>query len=81
MTQGWVVTNLSKPKVMKSNNMYAVDCEMVLCEDGTEALVKVCVVDRELEVCFLSIFVICTDHLSKQVAFGTCFVCSGLEKS
>lgn len=30
--------------------MIAVDCEMVLCEDGTEALVRVCVVDRKLEV-------------------------------
>ncbi|KAK0603634.1 hypothetical protein LWI29_007020 [Acer saccharum] len=47
----WVVTNLGKKsKVMRSNTMYAVDCEMVLCEDGSEALVKVCVVDRKLEV-------------------------------
>lgn len=30
--------------------MYAVDCEMVLCEDGSEGLVRVCVVDRNLEV-------------------------------
>ncbi|KAG8066478.1 hypothetical protein GUJ93_ZPchr0004g38990 [Zizania palustris] len=30
--------------------MLAVDCEMVLCHDGTEALVRVCVVDNNLEV-------------------------------
>lgn len=35
---------------MKCTNMIAVDCEMVLCDDGTEALVKVCAVDRNLEV-------------------------------
>jgi RNA exonuclease 1 len=46
-----VVTKLSrKSKVMSSNVMLAVDCEMVLCEDGTEALVRVCVVDRNLQV-------------------------------
>ncbi|GLT49397.1 hypothetical protein SLA2020_229550 [Shorea laevis] len=49
--EGWVVAKLrKKSKVMRSNEMVAVDCEMVLCEDGTEALVKVCVVDRNLEV-------------------------------
>nr|KYP60184.1 Small RNA degrading nuclease 3 [Cajanus cajan] len=47
----WIVINLkNKSKVMKSTAMVAVDCEMVLCEDGTEALVKVCVVDHNLEV-------------------------------
>ena len=30
--------------------MIAIDCEMVLCEDGTEAVVSVCVVDRDLKV-------------------------------
>ncbi|KAL8461489.1 hypothetical protein ACS0TY_021286 [Phlomoides rotata] len=35
---------------MKSSEMIAVDCEMVLCEDGTEALVKICAVDRNLQV-------------------------------
>lgn len=30
--------------------MVAIDCEMVLCEDGTDALVRVCVVDRDLKV-------------------------------
>jgi RNA exonuclease 1 len=59
-----VVTKLSrKSKVMSSNVMLAVDCEMVLCEDGTEALVRVCVVDRNLQVlinlvCVQSLFAI-----------------------
>ena len=49
--KGWIIINLKKKaKVMKSTAMVAVDCEMVLCEDGTEALVKVCVVDHNLEV-------------------------------
>ncbi|KAL6224861.1 hypothetical protein ACLB2K_003716 [Fragaria x ananassa] len=49
--QDWVVTKLKKKsKEMISNAMLAVDCEMVLCEDGTEALVRVCVVDQNLEV-------------------------------
>ncbi|KAJ1389954.1 RNA exonuclease 1-like, exonuclease domain [Sesbania bispinosa] len=49
--EGWVIIKLKKKsKVMKSTAMVAVDCEMVLCEDGTEALVKVCVVDHNLEV-------------------------------
>lgn len=51
MEQGWEVTRkIKKSKAMKSNDMVSVDCEMVLCEDGTEALVRVCVVDRNLEV-------------------------------
>ncbi|XP_030947801.1 small RNA degrading nuclease 3-like [Quercus lobata] len=49
--EGWVITKLrKKSKVMRSNAMVAVDCEMALCEDGTEALVKVCAVDRNLQV-------------------------------
>ncbi|XP_027914835.1 small RNA degrading nuclease 1-like isoform X1 [Vigna unguiculata] len=49
--EGWIVINVkNKPKVLKSTTMLAVDCEMVLCEDGTEAVVKVCVVDHNLEV-------------------------------
>jgi RNA exonuclease 1 len=49
--EGWLITKRSKKsKSMKSTSMIAVDCEMVLCEDGTEAVVKVCVVDRNLEV-------------------------------
>ncbi|XP_048132204.1 small RNA degrading nuclease 3-like [Rhodamnia argentea] len=47
----WVVTKLKKKsKVMRSTDVVAVDCEMVLCEDGTEACVRVCVVDRSLKV-------------------------------
>ena len=46
-----MVTKLgNKSKIMRSNAMVAVDCEMVLCEDGTESLVRVCVVDRNLQV-------------------------------
>ncbi|KAE9614285.1 putative exoribonuclease II [Lupinus albus] len=49
--EGWVIINVKKKgKVMRSTAMMALDCEMVLCEDGTEALVKVCVVDHNLEV-------------------------------
>ncbi|KAL0343732.1 UNVERIFIED_CONTAM: Small RNA degrading nuclease 3 [Sesamum angustifolium] len=47
----WLVIKRSKKsKVLKSTDMIAIDCEMVLCEDGTEALVKVCAVDRNLQV-------------------------------
>ncbi|XP_058080166.1 small RNA degrading nuclease 3-like isoform X2 [Magnolia sinica] len=47
----WVVTKLGKvSKAIKSTAMIAVDCEMVLCEDGTEAVVKVCLVDHNLVV-------------------------------
>jgi hypothetical protein len=53
-----VVTKLHKiSKVMRSNAMVAVDCEMVLCEDDTEALVRVCVVDRNLQVLIYSAYV------------------------
>nr|XP_043606552.1 small RNA degrading nuclease 1 [Erigeron canadensis] len=49
--EGWLVTkSRKKNKATRSNTMIAVDCEMVLCEDGTEALVRVCVVDRDLQV-------------------------------
>lgn len=50
-SEEWVVTKLGKKsKGMTSSEMIAVDCEMVLCEDGTEAIVRVCVVNRKLEV-------------------------------
>ncbi|CAK8569783.1 unnamed protein product [Lathyrus sativus] len=49
--EGWLVINIKKKsKGIRSTTMLAVDCEMVLCEDGTEAVVKVCVVDNNLEV-------------------------------
>ncbi|GAV63999.1 RNase_T domain-containing protein [Cephalotus follicularis] len=46
--EGWVVTKLAKKS--KVTSMVAVDCEMVHCQDGTEALVRVCVVDHNLQV-------------------------------
>ncbi|KAL2906346.1 putative small RNA degrading nuclease 4 [Bienertia sinuspersici] len=49
--EDWIVTKLrKKAKAAASDVLFAVDCEMVLCEDGTEALVKICVVDQDLEV-------------------------------
>ncbi|XP_054808522.1 small RNA degrading nuclease 3-like isoform X2 [Prosopis cineraria] len=49
--EDWVVINLSKKnRVLKFTKMIAIDCEMVLCDDGTEAVVSVCVVDRNLKV-------------------------------
>ncbi|ERM99404.1 small RNA degrading nuclease 1 isoform X1 [Amborella trichopoda] len=49
--EDWVITRVGKiSKVLKSNAMVAVDCEMVLCQDGTEEVVKVCVVDQNMEV-------------------------------
>ncbi|KAI3920077.1 hypothetical protein MKW98_001333 [Papaver atlanticum] len=49
--EDWVITKLGKlSKAKESDKMVAIDCEMVLCEDGTEALVQVCVVDQNLEV-------------------------------
>ncbi|KAK6923083.1 Exonuclease, RNase T/DNA polymerase III [Dillenia turbinata] len=47
--EDWVVTKVRK-KSLRSNAMISIDCEMVLCEDGSEGLVRVCVVDRNLEV-------------------------------
>ncbi|KAH9611669.1 hypothetical protein KSS87_006539 [Heliosperma pusillum] len=47
----WFVTKFGKKaKGKPSNTLLAVDCEMVLCEDGTEALVKICMVDRDLQI-------------------------------
>ncbi|KAG9146313.1 hypothetical protein Leryth_008002 [Lithospermum erythrorhizon] len=49
--EGWVVMKRSKKlKYLKSTVMVAIDCEMVLCKDGTEALARVCAVDRHLQV-------------------------------
>ena len=36
--------------LVSSSAMLAIDCEMVLCDDGMEAVVRVCVVDNNLEV-------------------------------
>ncbi|KAF3648854.1 putative protein-like [Capsicum annuum] len=46
--EGWLVTRRSY--FDQSKAMVAIDCEMVLCQDGTEALVRICAVDRNLEV-------------------------------
>ncbi|KAL6572992.1 hypothetical protein OROHE_002468 [Orobanche hederae] len=47
----WVVTKCRKKlKPTQATKLIAIDCEMVLCEDGTEALVKVCAVDHNLQV-------------------------------
>lgn len=43
---------------MESDKIIAVDCEMVLCEDGTEAVVRVCAVDRNLQVYVVVSFVL-----------------------
>lgn len=49
--QGWLVMKRrNSHKAMKSTTMVAIDCEMVLCEDGSEAVVRLCAVDRNLEV-------------------------------
>lgn len=45
--------------VMNSTDMMAVDCEMVLCEDGTEGLVRVGAVDRHGKVYLLVFVSIC----------------------
>ncbi|XP_024013811.1 small RNA degrading nuclease 1 [Eutrema salsugineum] len=51
-SKGWLVSDvgMKMSKVMKSTKMISVDCEMVLCEDGTEGLVRVGIVDRDLKV-------------------------------
>ncbi|XP_068667020.1 small RNA degrading nuclease 1-like [Aristolochia californica] len=47
----WVITRLGEiPKALKTNAMVAVDCEMVLCQDGTDAVVRVCAVDHNMQV-------------------------------
>ncbi|XP_072981085.1 small RNA degrading nuclease 1-like [Typha angustifolia] len=49
--EGWKVMPLGKiSEAMNTKAMVSVDCEMVLCQDGTEAVVRICIVDRDLEV-------------------------------
>lgn len=51
LEQGWLVMKRrNSHQAMRSTTMVAIDCEMVLCEDGSEALVRFCAVDRNLEV-------------------------------
>jgi len=48
--EGWLVTKLRKlPNSSSSERLISIDCEMVRCEDGSEEVVKVCVVDQNLE--------------------------------
>ncbi|KAH0458069.1 hypothetical protein IEQ34_013384 [Dendrobium chrysotoxum] len=49
--KGWMIVPLGDmSKAIKPNRVLSIDCEMVLCDDGTEAVVKVCVVDKKLKV-------------------------------
>ncbi|CAD6261973.1 unnamed protein product [Miscanthus lutarioriparius] len=48
--EGWKVLRIGEvSSLMSSSAMLAIDCEMVLCNDGTEAVVRVCVVDDKLK--------------------------------
>ncbi|XP_023639144.1 putative small RNA degrading nuclease 4 [Capsella rubella] len=49
-SKDWLVSDAGMKTSMISNQMVAVDCEMVLCEDGTEGVVRVGAVDRNLKV-------------------------------
>ncbi|KAG7560296.1 Ribonuclease H-like superfamily, partial [Arabidopsis thaliana x Arabidopsis arenosa] len=51
-SKDWFVSDvgMKMSNVMISNQMVALDCEMVLCEDGTEGVVRVGAVDRNLKV-------------------------------
>ncbi|KAG0461683.1 hypothetical protein HPP92_021980 [Vanilla planifolia] len=47
----WVVVPLGDISMaMKSVRMISIDCEMVLCQDGTEEVVKICLVDKKFKV-------------------------------
>uniref|UniRef100_A0A0E0DJ87 Exonuclease domain-containing protein n=1 Tax=Oryza meridionalis TaxID=40149 RepID=A0A0E0DJ87_9ORYZ len=48
--EGWKVLREGKITNFMKSTMLAIDCEMVLCHDGTEALVRICVVNSNLEV-------------------------------
>ncbi|XP_078430993.1 small RNA degrading nuclease 1-like [Wolffia australiana] len=49
--EGWIIVPLRKvSKLARVDSMISIDCEMVLCQDGTEAVVRVCAVDHDLEV-------------------------------
>ncbi|OAP03148.1 hypothetical protein AXX17_AT3G44270 [Arabidopsis thaliana] len=51
-SKDWFVSDvgMKMSNVMIPNQMLALDCEMVLCEDGTEGVVRVGAVDRNLKV-------------------------------
>eukprot|EP00252_Welwitschia_mirabilis_P006215 TRINITY_DN17016_c0_g1_i1.p1 TRINITY_DN17016_c0_g1~~TRINITY_DN17016_c0_g1_i1.p1 ORF type:complete len:502 (-),score=92.44 TRINITY_DN17016_c0_g1_i1:196-1701(-) len=44
--EGWLVTKLGKPEI--EDKIISIDCEMVLCRDGTQEVVQVCAVDQNL---------------------------------
>jgi hypothetical protein len=73
--QGWKVLRAGEvPNLVSSKDMLAIDCEMVLCQDGTEAVVQVCVVDNNLEVLiFLYLKYVETNHLMDQRLDGCLF--------
>ncbi|XP_078151032.1 uncharacterized protein LOC144546362 isoform X5 [Carex rostrata] len=49
--EDWKVMKVgSVSNIIESKSIVAIDCEMVLCEDGTEAPVRVCAVDQNLMV-------------------------------
>lgn len=49
--EDWVVIPLGEiSKTRKRADVIAIDCEMVLCQNGTEEVVQVCAVDKNLEV-------------------------------
>ncbi|XP_048592779.1 small RNA degrading nuclease 3-like isoform X2 [Brassica napus] len=52
LAEDWFVTKCGKKqsKVIKSTRMLAIRCEMVTCENGSEAVVRVAAVDRDLKV-------------------------------
>ncbi|XP_033131879.1 small RNA degrading nuclease 3-like, partial [Brassica rapa] len=58
LAEDWFVTKCGKKqsKVIKSTRMLAIRCEMVTCENGSEAVVRVAAVDRDLKV-FINNFV------------------------
>ncbi|KAG6553638.1 hypothetical protein Mapa_004552 [Marchantia paleacea] len=48
--EGWVRSDIVTAKDLSTSpKLLAMDCEMVLCDDGTSQVVRVCVVDRDLQ--------------------------------
>jgi RNA exonuclease 1 len=46
------VLQIDVSSLTSSSAMLSIDCEMVLCSDGTKAVVRVCVVDDKLKVVY-----------------------------
>jgi hypothetical protein len=72
--QGWKVLRSGEAaNLVSSKDMLAIDCEMVLCQDGTEAVVQVCVVDNNMKVLILLYLkYVETNHLMDQ-QLDVCF--------